>query len=254
MRFHKKLTLATLTAAGMFLGSQVQGFDGPAREGIVRITDTQPASQETTVPLATDGSAVPMDGTVTEYCPEGYYEECDEGTGCCLCDNCCLNGCWHLNHGCTLPEYQWPDYGYARIVKHPIHRMPVQYYRYWPQRWYGEPGSGIAANAPRFPVIYTPTDTTELGVYYQRVPQWLPNPAMLPPAPWPTDWHRRECAYNNGCGYGVNGVTQTSGTAPTPVTPATPQEPAPEVAPPPPQDVPPVPKAAVRSPYQRATY
>jgi hypothetical protein len=265
MRFHKKLSFAVLIAAGMLVGSQARGFDDPGVEGIVRITDAQNSSQPVADPGASSYNSDYPNGYVSgsPNDPAGYGygecyggEYCDDGTGCCLCDYCFLNGCWHCNKGCCLPEYKWPDYGYARIVKYPIHRMPVQYYRYWPQRWWGEPGSGIAANAPRFPVIYTPTDTTELGVYYQRVPQWLPNPAMLPPAPWPTDWHRRECPSGNGqCGP-QGAVTQTSGTAPTPATSptpttTTPQEPAPEVAPPPPEDAPPAPKTTWRGPYQR---
>src|SRR5262245_24553158 len=124
MRFNNKLSLSLLTAAGMLFGSQAQGFDEPAREGIVRITDTAPADA-----AANGGAPVSTDVSVAGYYEGEYYggECCDEGTGCCLLDNCCCNGCWHLNHnGCCLPQYHWPDYGYARIVKHPIHRMPVQ--------------------------------------------------------------------------------------------------------------------------------
>ena len=35
------------------------------------------------------------------------------------------------------------------------------------------------------------TDTAQSGYYYQHVPQWQPNPRMLPPAPHPRTWHYR---------------------------------------------------------------
>lgn len=65
---------------------------------------------------------------------------------------------------------------------HPVRRDPVYYQRYWPRRWYGTPGGGIAADAPRAPVIYLPTDTTQMGYYYQRTPQWQPRPGAIPTA------------------------------------------------------------------------
>lgn len=84
-----------------------------------------------------------------------------------------------------------PDHNWSRPVKHPIRRGPVEYRRYWPDKWYGEPGS--APRQAHFPVVAVPTDTTQLGYYYQRVPTWRPNPAMVPTRPWPPFWHRREC-------------------------------------------------------------
>lgn len=79
----------------------------------------------------------------------------------------------------------------GRVVPtvHPINREPVMYLRYWPDQWYGMPGGGIAADAPRAPQIYMPTDTTQLGFYYQRVPTWEPRPWMLPPPPQPGNLH-----------------------------------------------------------------
>lgn len=233
MRF-SKLPLAMVTAAGMFLGSPAFGYDEPAREGLIRISDAKPVSQPTPDPVSSNGS-VASSGVVAECSAECE----DDGDG--------------LH--CHCPKYHWPDYGYARIQKNPIHRMPVQYYRYWPARWYGEPGSGIAPHALRFPVIYTPTDTTQLGVYYQQVPQWLPNPAMLPPAPWPTQWHRRECAYYGSGydrGYAMQGpVSESSG--PTPVENL--QKAAEPAPPPPPQEVPPAPeKSAMNRGIQQSEF
>lgn len=65
---------------------------------------------------------------------------------------------------------------------HPVQRDPVIYQRYWPNRWYGMPGGGIAHDAPRAPVVYVPTDTTQLGYYHQRVPFWTPRANAYPTA------------------------------------------------------------------------
>jgi hypothetical protein len=35
-----------------------------------------------------------------------------------------------------------------------------------------------------------PTDTTQLGFYYQQVPYWQPVAGMVPAAPNPNDWHQ----------------------------------------------------------------
>ena len=34
-----------------------------------------------------------------------------------------------------------------------------------------------------------PTDTTQLGYYYQHAPTWHAYPGMIPPVPRPVDWH-----------------------------------------------------------------
>jgi hypothetical protein len=41
------------------------------------------------------------------------------------------------------------------------------------------------------PHIYMPTDTTQLGYYYQHAPAWTPAPP--PGAPIPSHWHRSMC-------------------------------------------------------------
>lgn len=84
-----------------------------------------------------------------------------------------------------------PDYGWSRPVKRPVlNRDPVQYHRMDPDYWYGDPRAFVGAQV--FPQVYMPTDTTQLGFYYQRVPTWQPNPNMIPAPPWPSTWHARE--------------------------------------------------------------
>jgi hypothetical protein len=106
-------------------------------------------------------------------CPDGSCEADCHDPGYCRC----------LGHRCYSPSR-----GFRPPVTTPVYREAVVYHRYWPARWYGQPGWRLA---PIYPMVYMPTDTTQLGFYYQRVPQWLPNETMYPPAPRPSDWHRR---------------------------------------------------------------
>lgn len=75
-----------------------------------------------------------------------------------------------------------------------IDRIPVQYLRYYPGVWYGLPGSTLPVVAPQ---VHMPTDTTQLGFYYQRVPTWVPVPGMVPPSPI--------AAYGYGAGVTIDG-------------------------------------------------
>jgi hypothetical protein len=117
-----------------------------------------------------------------------------------------------------------PAAGFRPPETVPINRDAVIYHRYWPAKWYGQPGWRLA---PTFPMVYMPTDTTQLGVYYARVPQWLPNPAMYPRPPRPDEWNRRvvnadiagaNC--NGGMAVGYGGPLPASG--PTPAEPPAP--------------------------------
>ncbi len=127
-----------------------------------------------------------------------------------------------------------PTRGYYPYSRAPVYRDAVVYYRYWPDKWYGQPGFNLR---PMFPQVYMPTDTTQLGFYYARVPQWMPNPNMYPPAPRPEDWHRHVIYAGGGEGGSCNSVAGVAVGTPGPgagVEVNTPS-PAPTVAPPQPQ-------------------
>lgn len=103
---------------------------------------------------------------------------------------------WHGHqYGLVSPINGYPMHPYVKGAVwlpsiHAVQRDPVLYQRWWPHRWYGMPGGGIAADAQRAPVVYIPTDTTQLGYYNQRVPYWTPRPGMYPTAaPDPTMLH-----------------------------------------------------------------
>jgi hypothetical protein len=102
------------------------------------------------------------------------------GSGLCGNGSCCASGC------CS--QCGWPDRGWNMPVKTPITRNPVSYRRYQPSKWYGSPGSGFAGN---FPMVYRPTDTTQLGFISHNVPYWRRGrgPGMPPPA----SIHNRNC-------------------------------------------------------------
>lgn len=89
-----------------------------------------------------------------------------------------------VNGGPDAYSYQLP---YRRVLPPPA---PVMYLRSWPHEWYGGygvySGRGPAHNAP---MVYQPTDTTQLGYTYQRVPTWQPQEWRIPGAPQPTMWN-----------------------------------------------------------------
>lgn len=197
MRHIARSIFISATLVGLIFGSaestSAQHF------GLYRTSATSEPAHER--PPASNLQTQPAPNGVGDY---HYYENCGEG-GCeCESDECCprhycyLYGWLPCDGGCTHSA----DYGWTRPMKYPIRRIPVEYHRYWPTRWYGEPGTVPPPATNRgFPMVYMPTDTTQLGFYYQRVPQWRPNPAMIPPAPWPTQWHHREFCNRSDCGY-----------------------------------------------------
>ncbi|MCA9068725.1 MAG: hypothetical protein KDA84_07370, partial [Planctomycetaceae bacterium] len=95
--------------------------------------------------------------------------------------------------GVPIRDKEW--YGYQnngpwmRPIRRPLYRVPVQYARYWPTTYYTGAYDPSARYAQPLPMVYQPTDTTQLGFYYQRVPQWQPRPNAIPGPPWPPNWH-----------------------------------------------------------------
>jgi len=139
--------------------------------------------------------------------------------------NCWGNQCSGYPNGMTgwsntsanikhVPAVKWlvdpdyykysPDHGWAKISKRPILRRGIGYQHYWPQHWYGTPqNAAMRAQAKRYPIHPNPTDTMQQGYYYQQVPQWLPNPRMLPADPVPSQYHIRNCWVGADGGHNV---------------------------------------------------
>jgi hypothetical protein len=87
--------------------------------------------------------------------------------------------------------------------------MPVNYDGAWygsylPQHAYGTPGGGFIAN---YPTVYQPTDTTQLGYYYNKVPTWQSRSDMIPGVPYPGNFHARVCPQGGAGCHGYHGST-----------------------------------------------
>lgn len=91
----------------------------------------------------------------------------------------------------------FPDTGWNMPVKTPITRNPVSYSRYQPGSLYGSPGHGYSGN---FPMIYRPTDTTQLGFISHNVPYW--KRTRSPSMPAPSAIHNRNCPTGGYSAYG----------------------------------------------------
>lgn len=123
---------------------------------------------------------------------------------------------------CAPPSTGWYPPGVIAM-----NRMWVPYHKFFPNAWTGQP----PAPQVRLPMIYMPTDTTQLGYYYQHVPHWHAYADMIPPVPRPVDWHRQyRTAALEAPTYQVVPSTQLG--EPQPVPSPSNQSPAP---PPPPQ-------------------
>jgi hypothetical protein len=109
--------------------------------------------------------------------------------GHCQCPEC-MGGrkAWKLGKNCDHYCSHSPDHGYSIPGKWPIHRRGMQYNSYYPAQWLGVNGVTLGGDVV-YPMVYQPTDTTQLGFYYQHVPFWTPQPNPLPPRPIPAQWH-----------------------------------------------------------------
>lgn len=268
-RMNERLFRAVL--GGFLIGSGLIGYaQEDSTVGVVRITDSRPRG----VPVRNVGFKSRGD------CYDGSCEgdmagisgcpHCNGG-GCphCMGGNCFGGHCFgghckygHCKLGHCFQEHYCCDgkYGYSPPSKFPIWRRGVQYNQYFPSGWYGTPSGGIAPGIV-YPQIYMPTDTTQLGFYYQHVPFWQPNPNALPPRPIPAQWHSYEAVWGGGacpaCYAGaMNGATTSptptpDGSQPMPTPPST-TEPPP--VPVPDQEAAPVPTDAERGlPIRRAS-
>jgi len=235
----RRLSRAVL--GGFLIGSSLIGYAQENESpGLVRITDARP-------------KGVPIRNASLGHAGRGEYHNIGgnyAGSG--DCPECYGDGHGHHGHKGLFREHYCkhsPDHGYSTPGKIPIYRRGVQYNQYFPAAWYGTANGGITAG--NYPQIYQPTDTTQLGFYYQHVPYWQPNPNALPPRPIPAQWHRRvptaNAPWNNGGwghGYGGgaycppgSGWTESSTLTPTPMQSAPTATPAPTPVPAaPPQD------------------
>lgn len=134
------------------------------------------AQQNSNCPTCNNtGSA---DGSVTYGTGTWHYADCECDDGHCHFGDCSL---------CRTKAF--PDKGWNPPAMLPINRDGIWYHNYWPQAWYGNRGGGFISDVP---MVYQPTDTTQLGYSYAKVPTWT-SANMIPPAPCPAHYHARVC-------------------------------------------------------------
>ena len=234
-----------MTALGLLAGV------ARADDSVVRVSDSPPAgtsAPSAMAPSAMAPSAVPaasVNGTVTGQCDGGAVEGGVVDGGVSAGGDV---GIYRIGAGLQSLMLYNPARGFRPPTTVHVEREAIMYYNYWPAKWYGQPGWNLA---PSYPMVYMPTDTTQLGVYYARVPQWQPNPRMYPRPPRPDEWNRR-VSYADGYGGGACAGSATpvayGATSPTPDSMGTPVvsptpagqpaplqtiQPAPQMAPPP---------------------
>lgn len=189
-KFSVKL-VAALALAGLSLGNHSPA-SAQEEAGEVIITDSRPEAitESEQLPIPGDGAtgeAMPYsEGYSADYSGDyatGYPMMAQGGTG------------YRSMPGGGVPIRDKEWYGYQnngpwmRPIRRPLYRVPVQYARYWPTPYYTGAYDPSAQYAQPLPMVYQPTDTTQLGFYYQRVPQWQPRPNAIPGPPWPPNWH-----------------------------------------------------------------
>ena len=208
LRLHRKLWAAL--AWGGF--STWAGWTGLARaeeDGVVRISSRPPVvAQGRVQPANCNAYGAQNYGYSSGY--GGYGGSCQ--TGSCQsgsCQHCGGGGCGHCgqhtHHLGNLLGYldpngpcmHSPDYGWQEPAKVRMWNRSVAYRKQFPDAWTGQ--QGATGSGPRPMQVGMPTDTTQLGYYYQQVPTWRPNPAMLPPVPQPGQYHRYPQG-NGNCG------------------------------------------------------
>lgn len=234
----------SVLACAVALSPVTQLLAQDASTGIVRITDrggvknvNHQKGEYVAMPAAMSGHVHSGYGVSGGDCPTGdcYGGKHKSGS---FSERYCKNS---------------PDHGFSIPGKWPIHRRGVQYTSYYPHTWASAEGY-VAADVPAYPMVYMPTDTTQLGFYYQHVPFWQPQPNPLPRRPIPAQWHHYAPTvyasdygpmYSKG-GYGAN--CPVDGTviqgSPTPINQLVPAQAAP-AQPEPPKPLPPAPDGAI---------
>jgi len=179
MFIRNRHSIALLAVAGLFLGAV----------STASAQNYYPSNQQRVVYSSNFGG-------------NGYCPNCNHAGSGCRCGygappyfaskQCGLKKWLFCDGYCTVS----PDHGWAIPRKVPVVRNPVVYQHYYPNNWYGTAPQGRAGRARVYPTIAMPTDTTQMGYYYQRVPSWQANRSMYPATPWPANFHYRNAPRN----------------------------------------------------------
>jgi hypothetical protein len=207
--------ITALTVLGFVLfgsSTQANAADGVARVSHVTAHPQYTAAPESPYYVATgyrnhNYARQPPNPSYWTFMPLPFH-------GC--CDYCGDANCPGKKGLWTFPFVRWvldpdyytvaPDYGWSPPARVPVRRQNVTYQNYGPNAWggagAGDSNAGAAGQGQpqRRPIIATPTDTTQLGYYYQHVPTWQPK-NILPVAPHPRHWHTRPSQLDQNSSY-----------------------------------------------------
>lgn len=147
-----------------------------------------------------DGSRRDLRGSRRAFRNAGRYGYYGYGAHPYACRQCGLVRWLNANspyHSCTYPA----DHGFAPPAHRPIRPHAAMYTNMFGAVDAADPGY-------RHPQVYMPTDTTQLGFYYQQVPYWRPRAGMIPPVPHPGEWHTPDTGvvftgYQDAAAYGA---------------------------------------------------
>jgi len=125
--------------------------------------------------------------------------------GCPNCQQCEIPlvtplACWLIKPNAYILS---SDHGWSYVIKRPIVTQNITYQHYWPQASQAAKNSRNRVPVSAYPMVAQPTDTMQLGYYYQHAPRWQPRPDMLPRPPIPSQWHIRKCGYRADGSYVV---------------------------------------------------
>lgn len=190
----KRLT-SSLVAMAICILSDGYAFgqspQGPAsNQGGHQSNGTNQSTQWNNCPTCNDGGY--------QHATSRYDSRCSHG-GSHWTRPLCPNGC--LARCCA--DKAFPDAGWNAPAHLPVNYDGVWYGTYLPQHAYGTPGGGFIAN---YPTVYQPTDTTQLGYYYHKVPTWQSRSDMIPGVPNPSNFHSRVCPQGGAGCHGYHGA------------------------------------------------
>jgi len=138
----------------------------------------------------TSPTPIPEGTPVQHNCPYCQNGNADLSAYGGYCPSCRRAGRRGYGYGYNGNRRQHPGEGWCPPAKVTQQRVYSEYWKWYPNYWSGR-GPGPAL--PYYPAVYTPTDTTHLGAYYERVPPWTAQPGRVPGPPHPATWHHRYC-------------------------------------------------------------
>lgn len=134
-----------------------------------------------------------------QFATSCYDSRCSRG-GSVWTQPLCPNSCFAK---CGATKASW-DAGWNPPTHMPVNYDGAWYGSYLPQHAYGTPGGGFIAI---YPTVYQPTDTTQLGYYYTKVPTWQSRSDMIPGVPYPSNYHARVCPQGGAGCHSFHGAT-----------------------------------------------